>query len=179
MTGSVVAVHRGSVHGFSKDPAAAVELVPGHGVRDDAHFGATVQHRSRVAKDPTQPNLRQVHLLQAELLDDLAIRGFIVEAGRMGENITTRGIDLLGLSSGALIGIGASAVVRVTGLRNPCGQIDAFQPGLLQAVLDRAADGRVVRRAGIMGVVEEGGWVRPGDAVIVSAPVTHIPLQVV
>jgi len=179
MTGSVVAVHRSPVHAFSKDPVAAIELVRGHGVRDDAHFGDTVQHRSRVAKDPTQPNLRQVHLLHAELLDELAARGFVVEAGRLGENVTTRGVDLLGLSSGSLIRIGATVIVRVTGLRNPCGQIDGFQPGLLQAVRGRAPDGTLIRRVGIMGVVEAGGWVHAGDVLIVTPPAAHTPLQVV
>jgi MOSC domain-containing protein YiiM len=179
MTGIVVAVHRSSVHGFSKELVAGVELVAGHGVRDDVHFGVTVQHRSRVAKDPTQPNLRQVHLLQAELLDELVTRGFAVAAGQLGENITTRGIDLLGLSENAVIRIGARAVVRVTGLRNPCGQIEAFQRGVLQAVVDRAPDGTVIRRAGIMGVVEEGGLVRPGDTLLVSPSATHTPLTVV
>ena len=179
MTGTVVAVHRSAVHGFSKDTLAAIELVAGHGVRDDAHCGVTVQHRSRVAKDPTQANLRQVHLLHGELLDELRARGFVIEAGQLGENITTRGVDLLGLSSDSLIRIGASVVIRVTGLRNPCGQIDAFRPGMLHAVLHRAADGTIVRRAGIMGVVDEGGWVRAGDEFRVSAPATHAPLQVV
>ena len=179
MTGSVVAVHRSGVHGFSKHPTATIELVAGHGVRDDAHCGVTVKHRSRVAKDPTQPNLRQVHLLHAELFDELGARGFAIAPGQLGENVTTRGIDLLALSAGSLIRIGATVVVRVTGLRNPCGQIDVFQPGLLRAVLDRSADGTVVRRAGIMGVVEEGGWVRAGDALVVTAPGTHTPLQVV
>ena len=179
MIGHVVAVHRNSVHGFSKGTVDAIELIRGQGVRHDAHCGVTVKHRSRVAKDPTQPNLRQVHLLQGELLDELRARGFVIEAGQLGENVTTRGVDLLALSSGSLIRIGGTVVVRVTGLRNPCGQMDAFQPGVLQAVLDRDADGTVIRRAGVMGVVEEGGWVRPGDAVVVSTPATHTPLHVV
>jgi MOSC domain-containing protein YiiM len=179
MTARVAAVHRSSVHAFSKAPAGLIELVAGRGVRDDAHFGVTVQHRSRVAQDPTQPNLRQVHLLHAELLDDLGARGFRVAAGQLGENITTRGVDLLGLSAGSRIRLGATAVLRVTGLRNPCAQIDAFQPGLLQAVLDRGSDGALIRRSGIMAVVEEGGWVRAGDALVVSPPATHTPLQVV
>ena len=179
MTGTVVGVHRRSAHAFSKQPVADIELVSGHGVRDDAHFGVTIQHLSRVAKDPAQPNLRQVHLLQAELLDELTTRGFAIDAGQLGENITTRGVDLLGLSSGSLIHIGDTVVVRVTGLRNPCAQIDAFHAGLLQAVLDRAPDGRLIRRAGIMGVVETGGVVRAGDPLIVSPCTPHLPLQVV
>ena len=179
ISASVLAVHRSSDHAFSKISVASIELVHGHGVRDDAHFGATVQHRSRVAKDPTQPNLRQVHLLHAELLDELGARGFRIEPGQMGENITTRGLHLLGLAAGSLIRIGATAVVRVTGLRNPCGQIEAFRPGLLAAVLERTDAGEVIRRAGIMGIVEQGGWVRPGDPIVVSTSTTHVPLRVV
>ena len=179
MSASVFAVHRSVDHAFSKRSVARIELVRGHGVRDDAHFGITVQHRSRIAKDPTQPNLRQVHLLHAELLDELSARGLHVEPGQMGENITTLGVHLLGLSVGSLIRIGTTAVVRVTGLRNPCGQIEAFTPGLLEMVLERAADGTLRRRAGIMGVVEEDGWVQAGDSIVVTEPAAYAPLQVV
>jgi MOSC domain-containing protein YiiM len=175
----VLAVHRSSAHSYSKASVPRIELVAGHGVRDDTHFGVTVQHRSRMANDPTQPNLRQVHFLHAELLDELGARGFPIEAGQMGENITTRGLDLLGLSVGSLIRIGATVVVRVTGLRNPCGQIETFRPGLLAAVLYRAADGAIIRRAGVMGVVEEGGWVQPGDPMVVSPPASYVAMQVV
>lgn len=175
----VVAVHRKSDHSFSKDSAPAVELIAGHGVQDDAHAGATVKHRSRVAKDPTQPNLRQVHLLNAELFDDLRERGFVVIPGQMGENITTRGLDLLALSAGSLLRLGSVAIVRVTGLRNPCAQIDQLQSGLCEAMIDRASDGSLVRKVGIMGVVEKGGWVHAGDPIVVSEPTVHVPLQVV
>lgn len=136
----------------------------------DAHLGETVKHRSRVKADPTQPNLRQVHLIHAELHDELRGRGFDVKPGDMGENVTTRGIDLLGLPTGALLRFSEEAVVRVTGLRNPCAQLDNFCDGLMQAVLDRDADGNLVRKAGIMGVVVSGGYVRPGDAVTVEMP---------
>ncbi len=179
MSGSVLAVHRSADHTFSKETVTRIELVRGLGIRDDAHFGQTVRHRSRVAKDPTQPNLRQVHLLHAELFDELRAGGLNVAAGQLGENITTRGIRLLDLSAGSLLRIGASAVVRVTGLRNPCAQIDNFKPGLLKAVVGRGDDGASVRRTGIMGVVEEGGWVQGGDAIVVSAPATFVPMQVV
>jgi MOSC domain-containing protein YiiM len=179
MSASVLAVHRSAGHEFSKNSVPGIELVSGHGVRHDAHFGVTVQHRSRVVADPRQPNLRQVHLLHAELLDELGVRGFSIDPGQMGENITTRGIHLLGLSVDSLIRMGTTAVVRVTGLRNPCGQIDAFRPGLLAAVLERGADGSITRRAGIMGVVEQSGWVRPGDPIVVSEPAPHVPMQVV
>jgi MOSC domain-containing protein YiiM len=134
------------------------------------HLGRTVQHRSRVAADPTQPNLRQVHLIQAELHDELRAAGFDVAAGQMGENVTTRGVDLLALPVGAKLRLGPEAVVEVTGLRNPCGQLDAFQPGLMAAVLDRDESGRLIRKAGIMSVVLVGGVVRPGDAVEVKLP---------
>ena len=149
--------------------AVAAEAVRALGA-GDAHCGVTVQHRSRVAQDPTQPNLRQVHLIHAELFDELAGAGFSVQPGDMGENITTRGIALLDLPTGALLQIGGTAVVEVTGLRNPCVQLDRFQRGLMAAVLGRAADGSVVRRAGVMAVVVSGGAVHPGDAVTAALP---------
>lgn len=166
----VEAVHRSHDHSFSKFAEDAIVLVEGLGVQGDAHAGATVQHRSRVKKDPAQPNLRQVHLLQRELFDELVPAGFAVWPGDLGENITTRGIDLLGLPQGALLHLGSEAVVRVTGLRNPCSQIDRFQPGLMQATLDRDAQGNLVRKAGVMSVVVRGGAVRAGDAIRVELP---------
>jgi MOSC domain-containing protein YiiM len=166
----VVAVSRHGAHAFSKELRDSIRLIAGLGVEGDAHAGATVQHRSRVAKDPTQPNLRQVHLIHSELFDELAAKGFVLSAGQLGENITTRGIDLLGLPVSALLFLGDSAVVKVTGLRNPCIQIDAFQKGLTAAVLDRNAEGKLIRKAGIMGVVLAGGEVRPGDAIRVELP---------
>lgn len=173
----VIAVHRQALHRFSKDTVEAIELVAGHGVRDDAHFGVTVKHRSRVARDPTQPNLRQVHLLQAEWLDEAAARGHAVAPGAMGENVTVRGLDLLALATGTRLRLGASALIEVTGLRNPCRQIDHFQPGLLAVALGRAADGSPVRKAGVMAVVIEGGRVAAGDAVsIASLPAERRPL---
>lgn len=178
MSATVVAVHSRPVHAFSKTTQASIELVEGHGVRGDAHFGITVRHRSRVAKDPTQPNLRQVHLLQAELLDELAGRGFRVAPGEMGENVTTRGLDLLALSAGTRLALGADAVVVITGLRNPCGQIESFQPGLLAAVRERAADGDWIRRAGVMGIVLAGGVVEPGHTIeVVSAASAFLSLK--
>jgi MOSC domain-containing protein YiiM len=161
---SVVAVHRSTSHSFSKFAEDEIVLVEGLGVQGDAHSGRTVKHRSRVARDPSQPNLRQVHLLHAELFDELMATGFAVWPGDMGENITTRGIDLLGLPTGARLRVGA-AVVEVTGLRNPCSQIDRFQRGLTAAVLGRDAQGGLVRKAGVMGIVISGGAVRPGNAV--------------
>ncbi len=164
----VVCVARDGTHRFSKQPVPAITLLAGLGVEGDAHAGVTVKHRSRVAKDPTVPNLRQVHLIQAELFDELAARGFTVAPAAMGENVTTRGIDLLALSAGTRLRLGDAAVVEVTGLRNPCRQIDAFQPGLMQAVLGRDAEGGLVRRAGVMAVVVEGGRVAAGDPVQVA-----------
>jgi MOSC domain-containing protein YiiM len=173
---TVVAVHRNAVHGFRKFAEDGIVLVEGLGVEGDAHSGRTVKHRSRVARDPGQPNLRQVHLMQAELFDELVAAGFTVWPGEMGENITTRGIDLLGLSAGTRLRIG-SAVVEVTGLRNPCSQIDRFQPGLTAAVLGRDAQGGLVRKAGVMAVVTTTGEVRPGDPVrIESVPLSYMRL---
>lgn len=160
----VVAVHASAQHGFSKAPVDALTLLAGLGVQGDAHCGRTVQHRSRVARDPSLPNLRQVHLLHRELFDQLAARGLALAPGELGENITTAGLDLLALPAGTRLRLGADALVELTGLRNPCAQIEAFRPGLLAAVLDRAADGSLRRLAGVMGVVLQGGTVRAGDA---------------
>jgi hypothetical protein len=168
--GRVVAVARDGGHRFSKPLLPAIRLLAGLGVEGDAHCGVTVKHRSRVAVDPTQPNLRQVHLIHAELFDELAAAGLEVRPGQMGENVTTRGLDLLALPVGARLRLGGKALVEITGLRNPCAQIDAFQPGLLKAVLGRDADGRLVRKAGIMGIVLEGGEIRPGDSIALTLP---------
>lgn len=166
----VLAVHRSGSHSFSKFAEEAITLLPGLGVEGDAHAGATVRHRSRVRRDPSQPNLRQVHLLHAELFDELMAVDHPVWPGEMGENITTRGIDLLTLSTGTRLRLGADAVVELTGLRNPCSQIDRFQPGLMSAVLDRDAKGALVRKAGVMAIVVQSGEVRPGDAIVAELP---------
>jgi MOSC domain-containing protein YiiM len=168
--GSVEAVHLSPSHTFTKAVKERVRLVAGLGVDGDVHLGATVQHRSRVVIDPAQPNLRQVHLIHGELHDELRAAGFRVGAGDMGENITTRGIDLLSLPTGTVLRIGESALVAITGLRNPCKQLDDFESGLLGAVLDRDDDGRVVRKAGVMGVVLLGGVVETGDRIEHQAP---------
>ena len=178
MTPAVLAVHRDSAHRFSKVSGAVLTLQRGLGVVGDAHAGVTVQHRSRVAADPTQANLRQVHLMHAELFEELRGQGFDVGPGQLGENITTSGVDLLSLPRGARLHIGATAVVDVTGLRNPCVQIDAFRPGLLRAVVQRGPDGSLVRKAGIMAVVATSGDIAPGDAVTVHLPEgPHEPLD--
>lgn len=167
----VIAVSRDDVHRFSKPVVDEVTLVEGWGIEGDAHAGTTVQHRSRVARDPSQPNLRQVHLLHAEVFDEVAEAGFRVEPGQMGENVTTRGVDLLGLPTGTLLHLGDEACVRVTGLRNPCQQINGFEPGLLREVLGRDEDGAVVRKGGVMSVVVTGGVVRTGDRIRVELPI--------
>jgi MOSC domain-containing protein YiiM len=166
----VVAVSTSAGHSFSKERVGSIRLLEGLGVEGDAHSGVTVQHLSRVRRDPTQPNLRQVHLIAAELFDEVLAAGYDVEPGALGENVTTRDVDLLGLPAGALLLLGADAAVEVTGLRNPCRQIDAFSSGLLKQVLGRDADGETVRRAGVMGVVRRSGVVSPGDAVTVVLP---------
>ncbi|MFC7474813.1 MOSC domain-containing protein [Dankookia sp. GCM10030260] len=177
MDPAVVAVARSAVHGFSKPAMAEITLLAGLGVAGDTHAGERVQHRSRVARDPTQPNLRQVHLLHAELLEELAGRGFVLRPGDVGENLLTRGLDLLGLPTGTRLRIGGAAEIEATGLRNPCAQLDRFQPGLTAAMLGRAPDGGLVRKAGIMAVVLAGGVVRPGDRIAVTLPPgPHRPL---
>ena len=170
MSASVVSVHQSSDHSFSKERAETIELVAGLGVAGDAHQGAQVRHRSRVAADPTQPNLRQVHLIHQELFSHMADAGFKVDPGELGENITTQGIDLLALPVGAVLKVGSEALIAVSGLRNPCAQIDAFQDGLLDTVLFRDDEGSMVRLAGIMGVVVNGGVVTPRDTIEVSLP---------
>ncbi|MEU4744652.1 MOSC domain-containing protein [Actinosynnema sp. NPDC023658] len=175
--GMVEAVSRSGDYTFTKPNQDAITLVAGLGVEGDVHQGVTVKHRSRVRRDPTQPNLRQVHLMHAELHDELVASGFDVTPGALGENVTTRGVDLLALPTGTRLHLGPHAVVEVTGLRNPCPQIEAFQDGLLKQVVGRDEHGNVVRRAGIMSVVLVGGEVRPGDEIRVELPAeTHSPL---
>jgi MOSC domain-containing protein YiiM len=180
MLASITAVSCSATHGFSKRNAATIRLLAGLGVEGDAHAGSTVKHRSRVARDPTQPNLRQVHLLQAELFDELHVAGFDVSPGQLGENITTRGLDLLALSAGTRLRLGTHALVELTGLRNPCTQLDGFAPGLMRALTPRGPDGAIVRKGGVMAIVLAGGEVAPGDAITIDhAPLPHVAMQVV
>lgn len=166
----VEAVHRNQLHAISKTSVPRIQLVAGIGVEGDCHAGATVQHRSRVARDASQPNLRQIHLIHAELYDDLVDRGFGLTPGSMGENVTTRGLDLLSLPTDTCLRLGSHAVVRLSGLRNPCAQLDGLRPGLMQAVLRRSPQGQLIRLAGVMAVVEQGGEVTPGDPIILERP---------
>jgi MOSC domain-containing protein YiiM len=170
MAGKVTAVSRSTTHSFTKPTADRIRLVAGLGVEDDAHQGATVKHRSRIAKFGGTPNLRQVHLMHAELFDELRAAGFDVSAGQMGENVTTSGVDLLGLPTGTRLHLGSEAIIEVTGLRNPCRQLDSFQPGLMAATLARDANGNLVRKAGIMGIVLQGGDVAKDDPIGVELP---------
>jgi MOSC domain-containing protein YiiM len=177
LTAMVVGLASSPVHRFSKDPRASVRLLEGHGVEGDSHAGATVQHRSRKRRRPQDPNLRQVHLLQSELLAELSRRGHDVGPGDLGENVLTAGVDLLGLPVGTILRVGADAQLEVTGLRNPCVQIDRFSPGLLDEVVGRDEAGEVVRKAGVMAVVRRSGTVRVGDEVdVVLPPGAHRPL---
>lgn len=163
-----VSLRRG--HHFSKTPSLGIRLLEGLGVEGDGHAGVTVKHRSRARFNPTLANLRQVHLLHAELFDELVAKGFDIKPGDLGENITTQDIDLLTLPQRARLHLGDSAIVEVTGLRNPCIQMDRFRPGLMAATLDKAADGALIRKAGVMSVVISGGDVRPGDTIRVELP---------
>lgn len=177
MKATVEAVSVSPAHTMSKPGAEEIRLLAGLGVEGDAHAGVTVKHRSRVARDPSQPNLRQVHLIHAELHDELRTLGFEVAPGEMGENVTTRGVDLLGLPVGTRLRLGDEAVVEITGLRNPCGQLDGVRSGLMAATLGRDADGTLIRKAGVMGTVVAGGEIRPGDPIAVSLPAgPHHPL---
>jgi MOSC domain-containing protein YiiM len=178
MSGVVTAVSKSAGHTMIKSNQERVRLLAGVGVEGDAHQGVTVKHRSRVARDPSQPNLRQVHLIHAELHDELQAAGFDVAPGAMGENVTTRGVDLLGLPTGTRLTLGETAVVEITGLRNPYGQLNGVQDGLLNATIDKDADGNLIRKAGIMGIVLADGDVRPGDAIQVELPPEpHRPLE--
>ncbi|MFJ4812629.1 MOSC domain-containing protein [Streptomyces longwoodensis] len=178
MTGVVTAVSSNGTYSFTKPNRDSIRVLAGLGVEGDVHAGVTVKHRSRMAQDPTQPNLRQVHLIHEELFTEVGAHGYEVAPGELGENITTRGLDLLGLPVGTLLHIGDSAVLEVTGLRNPCRQIDGFQDGLLKQVVGRDEHGNVVRKAGIMSVVKEGGVVRPDDTIDVRLPDgPHRPLD--
>jgi hypothetical protein len=167
---NVTAVCRRARHNVSKDPHDVIRLLAGLGVEGDAHLGETVQHRSRKRWRPDLPNLRQVHLMGAELHDELRAQGFDVAPGRMGENVTTRGVDLLALPVGTRLRLGVDAVVELTGLRNPCNQLEALGTGLMEATLEHAPDGSLVRKAGVMAVVVEGGDVRAGDAIAIDVP---------
>ncbi|MDD3444624.1 MAG: MOSC domain-containing protein [Zavarzinia sp.] len=174
----VIAVATSVVHGFRKQVQARIRLMAGFGVVGDAHAGVNVQHRSRVARDRNQPNLRQVHLIHGELHDELRARGFDVGPADMGENITTRGIALLDLATGTRLRFPSGALIEITGLRNPCAQLDAFRPGLTQAVLGRDAEGNLIRKAGVMAIVLADGDVSPGDRpVLQPPPVPHSPLR--
>jgi MOSC domain-containing protein YiiM len=177
MSATVVAVSRSPTHSFSKTSELGILLVAGRGVDGDAHAGETVKHRSRVARDPNQPNLRQVHLIHDELFEELSAKGYAVAPGQLGENVTTRGLDLLGLPVGTRLQLGG-ALVQVTGLRNPCTQLDRFAPGLMQAVLGRDSNGQLVRKAGIMAIVIAGGMVCPGDRIDIELPAQpHVELE--
>jgi MOSC domain-containing protein YiiM len=180
MNGVVTAVSRSGTHTVSKPNQESIRLLAGLGVAGDAHQGETVKHRSRVKRDPTLPNLRQVHLIHAELHDELRDTGFAISAGEMGENITTRGVDLLKLPAGTRLLLGDTASVEVTGLRNPCAQLDGIAPGLMAATLDRDEEGTLRRKAGVMAIVVSGGEVRPGDGIRVALPpAPHRPLEAV
>ena len=166
----VTAVSRNATHALIKPNRDSIRLLAGLGVEDDAHMGETIKHRSRVARDPSEPNLRQVHLIHVELHDEMRDAGFTVSAGQMGENVTTRGVDLLGLPTGTRLHLGDSAVVEVTGLRDPCVQLDRIQEGLMAATLGSDEHGNLIRKAGVMGTVLSGGEVRPGDPIVVELP---------
>ena len=170
MGAEVCAVSRSGEHRFSKQAEAQITLLAGLGVEGDAHLGVTVQHLSRIKADPTQPNVRQVHLIQAELFDELAVKGLAVAPAELGENVTTRGVDLLALPRGTRLRLGSDAVVQVMGLRSPCAQIERHRPGLLAAVLDRTPGGELVRKAGVMAVIVAGGMVKPGDPIGIELP---------
>lgn len=177
-SGKVISVSLCEKHNFSKEPVEKIKVVKGIGVEGDAHSGEKVQHLSRVRVNPDQPNLRQVHLIHKELLDELSTKGFSLKAGDLGENILTEGLELLTLPQKTLLKIGETVRLEVTGLRNPCKQIENFREGLLKEVLDKDEEGKIVRKTGIMSIVLEGGVVKPGDMIeVVLPPEPHHPLE--
>ena len=180
MVATITAVSFSPTYTFSKPNQASVRLLAGLGVEGDAHLGVTVRHRWEAAQNPRKPNLRQVHLIHAELLDELRAAGFFVAPGQLGENITTRGVDLLGLPAGTRLYLGDTAVVELTGLRDPCSQLDGLHSGLKAALLDHDAHGNLIRKAGVMSIVVVSGEVKPGDPIVVELPPEpHRPLEAV
>jgi len=176
----VLGVSRDSAHNFSKPPVTSIRVIEGLGVEGDAHAGRTIQHLGRMRSDPTLPNLRQVHLIHAELHDELRALGYDVNPGELGENVTTRGLDLLGLPQHTRLHIGPDAILEVTGLRSPCQQINTYTPGLLKEVIQTHEDGSIIRKTGIMTVVVTTGGIHPGDPIAVHLPDgPHLPLEVV
>lgn len=179
-TGKVLSVNLSPTHSMGKEQQEQITLLKGLGVEGDAHMGKTIKHRSRVAKNPDAPNVRQVHLIHSELLEALREKGFTIWPGEMGENITTAGVDLLGLPENTILKIGAEAQVQITGLRSPCRQLNGVAEGLMEAVLDKDEEGNLIRKSGVMGIVKEGGTVQPGDKIVVLLPETpHRKLEAV
>lgn len=168
--GKILGVSKSQSHTFTKFSCEHITLIKGLGIKGDAHMGKTVKHRSRVLKDPTQPNLRQVHLIHSELFEELKQKGFYIINGEMGENITTIGVDLLGLPKSTILKLGEKVKIRITGLRNPCNQLNSIKEGLMKAVLDTDENGGLIRKAGIMGVVVEGGEISVGDEIEILLP---------
>jgi hypothetical protein len=170
VTATVRALHRSAEYTFSKETCPSLELIAGIGVADDVHAGAAVRHRSRVERDPLQPNLRQVHLFDSELLDLLSGEGFALTPGVLGENITTSGLAALSLPTGTLLRVGPKALLALTGIRNPCAQIEARFPGLLKRMVHRTELGDLVRLTGAMAVVVQPGTIHEGDRIAVQLP---------
>ncbi len=178
MTGRVASLSASPEYTFTKSTPNRVRLIEGIGVEGDIHSGETVKHRSRVRADPTQPNLRQVHLITSELLAELGEEGFDVSPGRLGENLLTEGLDLLALPTGTRLEVGESAVLEMTGVRNPCVQLNDVGEGLMRRLVDRAEDGSLIRKAGAMAIVAAGGEIAVGDSIrVVLPPEPHLPLE--
>lgn len=170
MNATVISVSRSSGHSFRKACEESINLIEGFGVEGDVHAGKKIKHTFLAKEDPDRKNIRQIHLIAAELFTELKGKGFNVDPGQLGENITTEGIDLLSLPTGTLLHIGNGAVIELTALRQPCIQIDEFQQGLLKEVVYKDSGGNIIRKVGVMGVILVSGAVSPNDEIIVETP---------
>ena len=168
--GIVAGVFVSGGHTFSKSERYSVTLLQGLGIEGDAHCGSTVQHLSDRKKNSTRSNLRQLHLIQSELIEELNATGFDVRPGDLGENITTGQIDLPALPQGTLLRIGDTAVVEITGLRTPCFKIERFRKGLRSAVTEHRHGGPATLKGALMAIVVAGGVVNRDDRIGVIIP---------
>jgi MOSC domain-containing protein YiiM len=168
--GSVIAVCQKTEPGLPKFEAEAIQLIEDFGVSGDYHAGKLIRHRYWAAKDPTHPNHRQVLLVDTSIYADLASQGIALKPGMLGENVVVDGIQVMTLAVGARLQLG-DALLELTEVRNPCYQLNEMHPDLLEAVKPEV-DGQPRRNAGMFARILTGGWVRPGNPVLVLSEQT-------